>query len=162
MESFNSFLEVMKRLRAKDGCPWDSTQTHESLKPCCIEEACEVIAGINLLTETGECGSLREELGDLLMGIVLQALIAEEEGLFTLDDVINEVSNKMIRRHPHVFGKEAAAMAAGVKVEDVKTTWDEIKKQEKAGKVFMDEKLPEAFIESKELIDRARRRKNFL
>lgn len=162
MECFDEFLDIMRKLRSKDGCPWDSTQTHKSLKPCCIEEACEVIAGINLLSETGECASLREELGDLLMGIILQALIAEEEGLFTLDDVIKEVSDKMIRRHPNVFGKEAAAKAAGVAIEDVRTTWNEIKQQEKAGKEFLDEKLPEAFLESKELIDRARRRKHLI
>ena len=103
MEAFDELKGVVARLRAEDGCPWDREQTHSSLKPECIEEAAEVICGINVLEETGNPENLKEELGDLLLQVVMHAQIAEEEGLFTMDDVIREVSRKMIRRHPHVF-----------------------------------------------------------
>lgn len=99
--------ETVARLRAPDGCPWDRTQTHESLKAACVEEAAEVVCGINILSETGKTQSLREELGDLLLQVVMHAQIAEEEGLFTLEDVIRGINEKMIRRHPHVFGEES-------------------------------------------------------
>ena len=78
-------------------------QTHASLKRTCIEEAAEVICGINILERTGDPDNLKEELGDLLMQVVMHARIAEEEGLFTMDDVIQSITDKMIRRHPHVF-----------------------------------------------------------
>lgn len=99
--------ETVARLRAPDGCPWDRAQTHESLKAACVEEAAEVVCGINILSETGKTQSLREELGDLLLQVVMHAQIAEEEGLFTLEDVIRGINEKMIRRHPHVFGEES-------------------------------------------------------
>lgn len=159
-KEYDEFINIMRQLRdPESGCPWDKVQTHESLKPSCIEEACEVISGINLLTRTGESASLKEELGDLFMGIVLQAIIAEEEGYFTMDDVIEGVRLKMIRRHPHVFGADLAASAAGMSVEDVLSGWDAIKKKEKEGKEWMDDELPEAFEESKHLIDVAVKRK---
>ena len=106
MTEFEEFQKVIARLRAPDGCPWDREQSHESLKPACIEEAAEVLCGINILAETGNPDNLKEELGDLLLQIVMHAQIAEEEGLFTMDDVIRGVREKMIRRHPHVFGEE--------------------------------------------------------
>lgn len=99
--------ETVARLRAPDGCPWDRAQTHESLKAACVEEAAEVVCGINILSDTGKTQSLREELGDLLLQVVMHAQIAEEEGLFTLEDVIRGINEKMIRRHPHVFGEES-------------------------------------------------------
>ena len=103
--SFKRFCEVVRHLRAEDGCPWDRAQTHTSLKPYCIEEAAEVIGGINIWEATGDAENLKEELGDLMLQILLHAQIAEEEGLFTIREVMDGASEKMIRRHPHVFGK---------------------------------------------------------
>ena len=156
MTKFEEFEEVIARLRAPDGCPWDRAQTHMSLKNTCIEEAAEVICGINILDRTGDADNLKEELGDLLMQVVLHARIAEEEGLFTMDDVIQSIIDKMIRRHPHVFGD-----SDGPGTDGSKESWAEIKKQEKAGKEWTEEYLPEAFEEAKELIDKAKERKGF-
>ena len=156
MTKFEEFEEVIARLRAPDGCPWDRAQTHMSLKNTCIEEAAEVICGINILDRTGDADNLKEELGDLLMQVVLHARIAEEEGLFTMDDVIQSIIDKMIRRHPHVFGD-----SDGPGTDGSKESWEEIKKQEKAGKEWTEEYLREAFEEAKELIDKAKERKGF-
>lgn len=156
MTKFEEFEEVIARLRAPAGCPWDRAQTHMSLEKPCIEEAAEVICGINILEQTGDPDNLKEELGDLLMQVVFHAQIAEEEGLFTMDDVIQTVIDKMIRRHPHVFG-EATVSDTG----EVLTKWEDIKKQEKQGKEWADEYLPGAFEEAKELIEAAKERKGF-
>ena len=107
--------QVVTRLRAEDGCPWDREQTHRSLKPECVEEAAEVIGGINILDRTGNGDNLKEELGDLLLQVVMHAEIAEEEGLFDLADVIHGVAEKMVRRHPHVFGESDAKDEAALK-----------------------------------------------
>ena len=157
MDSFDEFVKVIARLRAEDGCPWDREQTHATLKAACIEEAAEVVCGINVLEETGNPENLKEELGDLLLQIVMHARIAEEEGLFTIDDVIRNVTEKMIRRHPHVFGTAKADTSA-----EVLKAWDEIKKKEKAGKADESAFLPAAMEESKKLIDTARKRKGYL
>ncbi len=154
MNSFDELKEVVSRLRAKDGCPWDKEQTHASLKAPVIEEAAEVICGINVLEKTGNPENLKEELGDLLLQVVMQAQIAEEEGLFTLDDVVNGIKEKMIRRHPHVFGHTKVSGT-----EEVLLNWEEIKKKEKPGKEETGELLPEAFDEAELLIDQARKRK---
>ena len=106
-EAMEELMQTVERLRAPDGCPWDRAQTHESLKAACVEEAAEVVSGINILSETGRAQSLMEELGDLLLQVVMHAQIAEEEGLFTMEDVIRGINRKMIRRHPHVFGEES-------------------------------------------------------
>ena len=156
MTKFEEFEDIIARLRAPDGCPWDREQTHMSLKKPCIEEAAEVICGINILDQTGDPDNLKEELGDLLMQVVMHARIAEEEGYFTMDDVIQTIIDKMIRRHPHVFG-EAVVSDSG----EVLTKWEEIKKQEKAGKEWTEDYLPAAFEEAKELIDAAGERKGF-
>ena len=103
---FDEFKEVIDRLRGEDGCPWDRQQTYETLKPCMIDELTEVIGAVNLLEKTGDADNLCEELGDLLMNVVLMARIAEEEGRFTMEDVIGRIREKMIRRHPHVFAEE--------------------------------------------------------
>ena len=79
--------DIVRTLRSEHGCPWDRRQTHESIKPGCIEEAVEVIGGINILKETGKADNLREELGDLLLQVIFHAQLAEEEGLFSLEDV---------------------------------------------------------------------------
>ena len=157
MDSFDEFVKVIARLRAEDGCPWDREQTHATLKAACIEEAAEVVCGINVLEETGNPENLKEELGDLLLQIVMHTRIAEEEGLFTIDDVIRNVTEKMIRRHPHVFGTAKADTSA-----EVLKAWDEIKKKEKVGKADESAFLPAAMEESKNLIDTARKRKGYL
>ena len=154
MTQFENFQQIIARLRAEGGCPWDREQTHVSLKPACIEEAAEVICGINILDQTGDPDNLKEELGDLLLQVVMHAQIAEEEGLFTMDDVIKGVSEKMIRRHPHVFGETAVADSG-----EVLENWEKIKKQEKSGKEWTADYLPDAFEEAKKLIDTAKKRK---
>ena len=151
MDSFDELKEVVRRLRADDGCPWDREQTHESLKAACIEEAAEVICGINLYGGTGDASNLKEELGDLLLQVMMHAQIAEEEGAFTLDDVICGIRDKMIRRHPHVFGN---AKVSGS--EEVLLNWEQIKAMEKAEKRDPGEYLPEAFDESVRMIERAK------
>ena len=154
MTKFEEFEHIIAKLRAPDGCPWDREQTHASLKKPCIEEAAEVVCGINILEQTGDPGNLKEELGDLLLQVVMHARIAEEEGYFTMDDVIQGIIDKMVRRHPHVFG-DAVADDSGA----VLKKWDEIKKQEKAGKEWTEAYLPAAFEEAKKLIDAAAERK---
>lgn len=154
MTNFEEFQKIIAKLRSPEGCPWDREQTHESLKPACIEEAAETVCGINILKETGNPDNLKEELGDLLLQVVMHAQIAEEEGLFTMEDVIETVSAKMLRRHPHVFGTAEVSDSG-----EVLTVWDEIKKQEKAGKEWMEEYLPEAFEESHRYLDKAEERK---
>lgn len=151
---FEELRQVVAKLRAEDGCPWDREQTHESLKPSCIEEAAEVIGGINILKETGDSDNLKEELGDLLFQVLLQSQIAKEEGLFTLDDVIEGITEKMIRRHPHVFGKDTVSDTG-----EILTNWAQIKKQEKAGKEWTESYLPKAFEEANQLIEAAKERK---
>src|SRR5690554_4080909 len=98
--NFEEFMDIIRKLRSKDGCPWDKEQTHESLKQCLIEECYEVIEAIN----NKDSDNLCEELGDILLQVAMHSVIAEEDGEFTVEDVITEESRKMIRRHPHVFG----------------------------------------------------------
>jgi MazG family protein len=147
---------IVEKLRSEDGCPWDKAQTHVSLKPGCIEEAAEVIGGINILEQTGDADNLKEELGDLLLQIMFHAVMAEEEGLFTFDDVAKAISDKMMRRHPHVFGDMKFASE-----EELHTVWAEIKRKEKEGKEWQADYLPQAFNEAEELIQKARERKGF-
>lgn len=150
----NRLVDVVRELRSDHGCPWDKEQTHTSLKRYCIEEAAEVICGVNIYDKTGNPDNLREELGDLLLQVILHAQIAEEEGLFTIEDVARTISDKMVRRHPHVF--------AGEDLKDneaIHQKWEEVKHQEKQGKEWMDSYLPDAFAEAVELIDKARERK---
>lgn len=151
---FERFAEIIARLRAEDGCPWDRAQTHETLKGSVVEEAAEVIGGINILQETGSSGNLQEELGDLLLQIVLQAQIAEEEGLFDIADVIRGISDKMIRRHPHVFGSEEFSSE-----DELIASWESIKKKEKEGREWEKAYLPGAFDESVRLLEQAKARK---
>lgn len=122
-------MKIIRALRSENGCPWDREQTHMSLRPCMMEEAAEVAAAIRIYDRTGNCENLREELGDVLLQVVMHSCIAEEEGLFTLEDVVNEVAEKMVRRHPHVFGHVSAETSG-----QVLQNWEEIKKQEKEGK----------------------------
>lgn len=125
MKVFDEFVETIATLRGENGCPWDIKQTHESLKECLLEESGEVIEAIDKKDDENLC----EELGDLLLQVVMHAQIAAEEGRFTMEDVVRGVNEKMIRRHPHVFGD-----AKVDSVEDGLKLWEQIKQQEKAGK----------------------------
>lgn len=154
MKEIDRFKEIVETLRSENGCPWDREQTHSSLKAACIEEAAEVICGINILKETKDPDNLREELGDLLLQVMLHSIIAQEEGLFSFEDVVNTISEKMIRRHPHVFG--GAEFSSDEKRH---AAWERIKKAEKEGKEWQEEYLYEAFDEAQGLIDKARERK---
>ncbi|HET7093862.1 MAG TPA: MazG family protein, partial [Thermomicrobiales bacterium] len=114
---------IVARLRAPGGCPWDRAQTHETLRRAVIEEAYETVDAI----DAGDPANLAEELGDLLLQVALHAQIAEEAGLFALEDVYDHVSRKLVRRHPHVFGDVEAATPA-----DVVRTWEAVKADERA------------------------------
>ena len=122
---FNDLLEIMRRLRGKNGCPWDREQSHESLKRYFIEETYEVLEAIDLKDNKKIC----EELGDALLQVVFHAQIADENGNFNINDVIDGISRKMVMRHRHVFGDASADTA-----EDVLSLWEEIKKEEKGAK----------------------------
>ena len=124
MQTFDEFMDVVKKIR--EHCPWDSVQTHESLKPYMVNETEEVLEGIDILEKENDGENLCEELGDVLFQIALHSVIAQEEGLFTIEDVISGVSSKMKYRHPRIFSpddKEAAELS-----------WDELKAREKAEK----------------------------
>ena len=114
--------DVVAKLRGPGGCPWDHEQTHASLRGGLLEEAYEVVAAI----DAGDDANLREELGDLLLQVVFHSQLAEEEGRFGFDEVAREVAEKLVRRHPHVFGDDSAENSAAVLVK-----WDEIKRAEK-------------------------------
>lgn len=117
-------VRLVARLRAPDGCPWDREQTHQSLRGALLEEAHEVVAAI----ESGDRANLREELGDLLLHVVFHAQLAAERGEWAFADVAAGVVEKMIRRHPHVFGPDAGSLGdSGA----VLVQWDEIKRREK-------------------------------
>lgn len=117
-------VDVMARLRGPDGCPWDREQDHLSLRPFMIEEAYEAVDAI----ESGDADRLVEELGDVLLQVVFHSRLGEEAGRFTIDDVIRTVTDKMIRRHPHVFGDAVATDSA-----TVLRNWEAIKKSEAPG-----------------------------
>jgi len=121
-ESFQRLCDIVAKLRAPGGCPWDREQTHESLLPATIEEAYEVAEAAHAKNEA----HFREELGDLLLLVVMHAEIARESGQFKIDNVIAEITDKLIRRHPHVFG-ESNARDSGT----VLKQWEAIKREEK-------------------------------
>jgi MazG family protein len=122
---FEDFVALIARLRAPGGCPWDREQTHESLKPMTLEEAYEVLEAI----DTGDDLELRGELGDLLLQVVFHAQIATEGGRFGIADVIGHVSEKMVRRHPHVFADAKAESSS-----EVLRNWETIKATERKAK----------------------------
>lgn len=122
---FEKLVAVQKRLRAPDGCPWDREQTHSSLRTYLIEEAYEVLEAL----EDGNDAKFAEEMGDLLLQILFHSQIASEEDRFTIDDVIREIHDKMVRRHPHVFGDTSAKDSA-----EVLKNWEQIKKEERREK----------------------------
>ena len=123
--TFEELHAVVAALRSENGCPWDRAQTHESMKGNTIEEAYEVNQAISDLTATGNPANLCEELGDLLLQVMLHSQIAEENGEFTLEDVIDGITKKMIRRHPHVFAGETYKND-----EERRAAWEAIKEQE--------------------------------
>lgn len=128
---FQKLTGIIARLRAEDGCPWDRKQTHESLAASLVDEAAEVLSAVDMLRTFGDGANLCEELGDLLMVIMLHSQIAAEEGLFTIDDVVEGICEKMIRRHPHVFGRDLQEKPQVENVSQVLASWEEIKRQEK-------------------------------
>ncbi|MDD2972369.1 MAG: MazG family protein [Lachnospiraceae bacterium] len=136
--TLEDFLEIIKILRQEDGCPWDREQTHESLRPCMMEEAAELVSSIRIFGQTGDAENMREELGDILLQVVMHSEIASEEGLFSWEDVVQIVSEKMVRRHPHVFGDVVADNS-----NTVLRNWDDIKKIEKEGKEWIESPLRE-------------------
>ena len=127
--AFNKLCEIVAKLRAPGGCPWDREQTHESLLPALIEEAYEVAGAVR----ANDDPNFREELGDLLLLIVMHADIAREGGGFDIDNVLSDVTEKLIRRHPHVFGKSDARDSGAVLKQ-----WESIKRAEKTGKHYLD------------------------
>lgn len=120
-DEFTELVELIARLRAPGGCPWDREQTHESLKPMMLEEAYEVVEAI----DEGNDEEFKGELGDLLLQVVFHSQIATEEDRFTVAEVIERISSKMIRRHPHVFGEDTAQTAG-----EVLRNWEAIKESE--------------------------------
>ena len=135
MPGIDLLLATTARLRAPDGCPWDREQTHRTLCDCLVEEVAELLQAI----DRDDVANLREELGDLLFHVAMHAQMASEAGRFTFDDVAREVNEKMVRRHPHVFGDGAKLGSADAVV----TQWEQIKLQEKgAGKPKVFKELP--------------------
>lgn len=130
---YAAFVETIHALRSPGGCPWDREQTHASIARNMLEEAYEAVEAI----EADDVEHMREELGDVLLQVVLQARIAEDQGEFTIEDVAHDVNAKMVRRHPHVFGTQKAFEAAGLDPDSVVTgadvlpMWDQIKLHEK-------------------------------
>ena len=158
-KKFDELIDVMARLRAPGGCPWDREQTYESLAPYLLEEAFESFDAIQEAS-AGKTENLREELGDLLLQIIFHSQIAEEAGDFTIEDVCAAITRKMILRHPHVFGDKKLDTA-----NDVLKNWDELKRaereitktEEKANDSILDE-VPLAFpalIEANKLTKKA-------
>jgi len=149
LNDFYELVDIVKRLRGKNGCPWDEEQTHETLKSCLVEEVYEVLDAIDKKNDE----ELKEELGDLLLQIVFHAEIAGEEGRFNIDDVAHNIVKKLIRRHPHVF--------SNVKVKDsdeVLQNWEKIKKHE--GKKSVLEGVPNglpALLKARRVQEKAKR-----
>lgn len=135
---FEKLVGVMARLRAPGGCPWDREQTHATLRTYLIEEAYEVLEAL----DGADDAKFAEELGDLLLQVVFHAQMADEEGRFTVVDVIREIYEKMIRRHPHVFGERRAKDAA-----EVLRNWEIIKKEERQVKGVVEEEAPESVLD---------------
>lgn len=125
LNSFESLIQVINDLRGPEGCPWDKEQTHESLTPYAIEETFEMVEAI----ESGDNAHMCEELGDVLFQVVLHSAIAQERRAFSIYDVIESITSKIVRRHPHVFSDTKVNNSA-----EVIKNWEEIKKKEKAGK----------------------------
>lgn len=124
--SFETFAEIVAHLRAPNGCPWDREQTHESLRKHLLEESYEAISAI----DSGNFSDMREEFGDLLLQVILQSQIANEEGQFNINQVIQGIHSKIVRRHPHVFGDLKLEGVQGVLA-----NWEKLKEQERGKKI---------------------------
>ncbi len=136
--TFNNLLEIMQRLRSADGCPWDREQNFNSLLPYLLEESYEYIDAV----QSENLKDMVEELGDVLLQVVFHSQIAKEEGKFTIDDVIEGICEKMVRRHPHVFGSESLGTS-----KEVLKKWEEIKSEEKKEKpVSAMDKVPRSMV----------------
>ena len=125
-ERFHTLVDLMAALRAPDGCPWDRKQTHESLKPYLLEETYEVLEILDRQDRT----KLPEELGDVLLQVLFHSQIASEAGSFTIEDVLEQLADKLIRRHPHVFGNGAADLTP-TNADQVVSRWEDIKRTER-------------------------------
>lgn len=125
MSAIEELKETMARLRSPEGCPWDLEQTHQSLARCLVEECAELLDTIDRM----DMEHMREELGDVLLQVIFHAQMAAEAGHFTFDDVAAEINEKLVRRHPHVFGAVCLGDA-----DEVLKQWDEIKAREKASR----------------------------
>ena len=127
LKSFDRLVAIIERLRAPGGCPWDREQTHDSIKGNMLEEAYEAVETI----DKGDMDKLCEELGDLLLQIVLHAQMAKDEGSFEIGDVIQKICDKLIYRHPHVFGTEKVSNAS-----EVLANWEDLKRKEGRGEIL--------------------------
>ena len=163
--SFRSFEEIVSALRGEHGCPWDRAQTFDSLKICMVNEMTEALAAIDLYGETGDAENLCEELGDVLLQVVLLSQIAKEEGLFTVEDVIRGISRKMIRRHPHVFAsgegdhdhggtrRDRSDGSGASERAEPSGRWEAIKREEKKNRTEQQEKMEkQAFLAAAEWV----------
>ena len=121
-KNLEELISIIEKLRAPNGCPWDREQTHYSLRPNMIEEAYEAVDAI----DENDMPHLKEELGDVLLQVVLHSQIAKEEGAFDIEDVARELNEKLIHRHPHVFGNAKINNS-----QDVLNAWDKLKAEEK-------------------------------
>jgi MazG family protein len=154
-QKFEKLVAIMARLRAPGGCPWDREQTFDTIKPYLLEETYEVMEAI----DAGDWRELADELGDLMLQSVFFAQMASEAGHFRIEDSLDAINNKLVRRHPHIFGDSEADTA-----EDVKKRWDEIKAEEKKAKGEMPKLLLEsiprslpALVEAAQISSRAAR-----
>ena len=139
LRPIDRLLAIMARLRdPKDGCPWDLEQTFATVAPYTVEEAYEVVDAI----QRGDLGDLKDELGDLLLQVVFHARLAEEQGVFSFDDVARAINDKMIRRHPHVFASETYASLA-----HQKAGWEALKAAERAGRRAGDKGRPASLLD---------------
>jgi len=145
--NFNDFVNIIKKLRRE--CPWDREQTHQSIKDCLLEETYEVLEAI----DRKDFALLKSELGDLLLQVVIHSVFAEEKGKFTINDVIDEVSKKMIERHPHVFRNTLLKTS-----EEVKKNWERIKIQKGRKSILegVPKKMP-ALLRAKRIQEKASR-----
>lgn len=135
-KAFDELVAVMERLRAPGGCPWDAEQTYMSLSQYLLEEAYETFDAIQQSSATGDTAELREELGDLLLQVIFHSTIGKERGDFTIDDVAEGITQKLILRHPHVFGDAKFERAA-----DVLDNWDTLKANERKASGKKEKKL---------------------
>ena len=120
--TLDTLLNTVRQLRGPNGCDWDKAQTYQTLIPYILEEGQELADGL----KNNDIPNIKEELGDVLLHVVMISLMAEEQGHFSIDDVIHTINEKMIRRHPHVFGDVKVSS-----IEDIKRNWEAIKKAEK-------------------------------